>query len=175
LVGWYFDVTVRQQFDYKRYPLDFLTIWLRVWPREFDNATKILLIPDFATYFDPLKERFGLDQDIVTGEWDIETSFFAYRDVPYDVRFGYTPPADLKSEKQEIYSEFYFNMGANRKFINAFVINLVPLVVVALLLFADLMTISNNDKQACNCSPPCQIVCSMGLPLRQARMASRAF
>ena len=26
-----------------------------------------------------------------------------------------------------------------------------------------------------NCSAPCQIVCSMGLPLRQARMASRAF
>ena len=147
LIGWYFDVTLRQPFDYSRYPLDFLTVWLRVWPEDFTNDHKMLLVPDFASYVGTGQPRFGLDQDIVTGEWTIEESFFAYRDVPYDTRFGYDLPEGA-ADVADVYSEFYFNLGANRTFINAFVINLVPLFVVALLLFSALMTISDDEKQS---------------------------
>lgn len=147
LIGWYFDVTMRQPFNYKRYPLDYLTIWLRIWPKEFDNDEDILLVPDFDSYYQRGKPRFGLDQDIVTGEWEIEETFFSYRDVPYDTRFGY--PIDAKpAVENEIYSELYVNFGATRKFFNAFIINLVPLFVVALLLFSALMTVSDREKQA---------------------------
>lgn len=147
LIGWYFDVTVRQTFDYRRYPLDFLTIWLRVWPAEFGHDDEIVLVPDFASYLRTDQDRFGLDEDIVSGEWSIDESFFSYHDVHYDTAFGY----DVDSRGMtapETYSEFYFNIGASRKFINAFIINLVPLFVVALLLFSALMMISNDEKQS---------------------------
>ncbi len=143
LIGWYFDVTVRQSFNYHRYPLDFLTIWLRMWSADFENDHRILLVPDFESYHAEEATSFGLDVDIVQGEWVIDKSFFSYQDVPYDTTFGY--PADGAAET---YQEFYFNLGADRKFINAFVINLVPLLVVAMLLFAAVMTISNDEKQA---------------------------
>ena len=143
LIGWYFDVTVRQSFDYRQYPLDFLTVWLRVWPEDFENDQHILLVPDFAAYSDTQTDSFGLDADIVQGEWDIRESFFSYQAAPYDTDFGFGA-----RDKDVVYQEFYFNLGADRKFINAFIINLVPLLVVGVLLFASLMTISRDEEQA---------------------------
>lgn len=147
LVGWYFDVDLRQSFDYSRYPLDFLTVWLRLWSADFNNDENILLVPDFSSYIDSGKTRFGLDQDIVSGEWSIDESFFSYRDVPYDTLFGY----DLSTRgttEPVVHSEFYFNLGLERKFISAFIINLIPLFVVALLLFAALMTMSRDENRS---------------------------
>ena len=143
LIGWYFDVTVRQSFDYSRYPLDFLTIWLRIWPADFENDSSILLVPDFASYMTTNGTSFGLDADIVQGEWNIEQSYFSYQRVPYDTSFGQARRTD-----GDVYQEFYFNLGADRKFINAFVINLVPLLVVGVLLFAAVMMISRDHEQA---------------------------
>lgn len=143
LIGWYFDVTVRQSFDYSHYPLDFLTIWLRVWPADFENDGRILLVPDFRSYAPGEHRSFGLDADIVQGEWDILESYFSYQEVPYDTDFGFDD-----GSKGTLYQEFYFNLGADRKFINAFIINLVPLLVVGVLLFASLMTISRDEEQA---------------------------
>lgn len=145
LVGWYFDVTLRQTFDYSRYPLDYLTVWLRVWSVDFGNDDKMVLVPDFVSYIDTDQKKFGLDQDIVSGEWLIDESFFSYRDVPYDTRFGYDVTGDKMTEP-DVYSEFYFNLGVQRKFMNAFIVNLVPLFVVGLLLFFAIMTIS-RDKE----------------------------
>jgi len=143
LIGWYFDVTVRQSFDYSDYPLDYLTVWLRLWAKDFDHDESILFVPDFSAYQDTAKATFGLDQDIVPGEWDIDETFFSYDDTPYDTNFGYS-----NSPTSATYKEFFFNIGARRKFINAFVINLVPLFVVAILLFASLMTISGDSEHA---------------------------
>jgi hypothetical protein len=143
LIGWYFDITVRQSFDYSAYPLDYLTVWLRLWPKDFDHDAAVLFIPDFNAYFDTGKPTFGLDQDIVPGEWEIDETFFSYNNIPYDTNFGYH--GELTATQ---YKEFYFNLGARRKFISAFIINLVPLFVVAILLFAALMTISEDKEHA---------------------------
>lgn len=143
LIGWYFDVTVRQSFDYSAYPLDYLTVWLRLWPEDFDHDDEILFVPDFAAYSDQGKATFGLDQDIVPGEWEIDETFYSYNDIPYDTNFGYDDAPTVTS-----YKEFFINLGARRKFINAFVVNLVPLFVVAILLFAALMTISDDKEHA---------------------------
>ena len=49
LVGWYFDIVVRQRFDYRRYPFDPATIWLRLWPAEFGDDQHVFLTPDFRS------------------------------------------------------------------------------------------------------------------------------
>lgn len=143
LIGWYFDVTVRQSFDYSHYPLDHLSVWLRIWPGDFGNDDKMLLIPDFSAYAGIERQRFGLDQEIVQGAWELDETFFSLNNIPYDTNFGY-----FETAHDATYKELFFNLGVKRKFINAFVINLVPLLVVALLLFASLMTISGDEQRA---------------------------
>ena len=71
MICWYFDVTVRQSFDYSKYPLDFLTVWLRLWPGDLRLDQQVVLIPDFDAYTDTARDVFGVDADIVQGEWDI--------------------------------------------------------------------------------------------------------
>lgn len=143
MTGWYFDVTLRQSFDYSKYPLDFLTVWIRLWPKDFTNETRIIFVPDFKAYTNTDKKTFGLDMDIVPGEWEIDETFFSYNNMPYDTDFGF-----FTEVKDHSYKEFYINLGMQRKFINAFVINLVPLFVVALLLFAQMMTVTGTKEVA---------------------------
>lgn len=142
-IGWYFDVTVRQSFDYSKYPLDFITVWLRIWPKDFCHDSEILFVPDFSAYAETEEKTFGLDVDIVQGEWEIDETFFSYNTVPYDTDFGF-----FAKEKKSEFSEFHINLGMQRKFINAFIINLVPLFVVALLLFSQIMIVSAKKDLA---------------------------
>ena len=82
VVGWYFEVTLRQSFNYKKYPLDHKTVWIRMWPRNFLKRT--LLFPDFAAYSSTeLEDAFGFDTDIVLGNWEIEETLTSNPDVSY--------------------------------------------------------------------------------------------
>lgn len=141
MIGWYFDITLRQAFDYSKYPLDFLTVWIRIWPKDFKTDDQVMLIPDFKAYTDTDRKIFGLDKDIVPGEWKIDETFFSYNNIPYDTDFGF-----FTTVKDHSYKEFFINLGLQRKFINAFVINLVPLLVVALLLFAQMMIVTSSKS-----------------------------
>ncbi|HMB63590.1 MAG TPA: hypothetical protein VKN36_10990 [Eudoraea sp.] len=140
LKGWYFDVTVRQVFDYSKYPFDSITAWLRLWPRDFNYDDEILLVPDFDAY-DMTKPTFGLDADIVNTEWNIDKTFFSYHENEYNTNFGYTGyPVD------DTYREFYINLGLKRNMIDAIILNLIPLFIVALLLFAQVMTVTGKKN-----------------------------
>lgn len=144
-IGWYFDVTLRQSFDYSYYPLDLLTVWLRLWPKKFEHDDRILFVPDFSAYADAGKEKFGLDEEIVQGEWEIKSTTFGYANIEYDVDFGLFERVKQHDYNHD-YNEFFINLKINREFINAFIINLVPLMVVALLLFAELMTVTGSSR-----------------------------
>ena len=143
LIGWRFDVTVRQSFDYTSYPLDYLNIWLRIWPEDWSDHANIVLVPDFQNYDTQGKPTFGLDGDIVQGEWQIVDTFFSDQSMPYDTNFGIQ-----SRDKDTVFNEFFYNLAVERKFINAFIINLVPLLIVSLLLFSTVMTISGRKEQA---------------------------
>lgn len=142
-VGWYFDVTLRQSFEYGNYPLEFHTVWLRIWAADFENDDRILLVPDFAAYDPADRPIFGMDHEIVQGTWEIDRTFFSYNNIPYDTNFGY-----IDFPARSTYKEFFINIGLKRKFLNAFVINLVPLLLAAILLFAALLTITHQSDRA---------------------------
>jgi len=48
VIGWYFKATLRQPFDYSRYPFDHKTVWVHMWPKNF--SSNIVLVPDYAAY-----------------------------------------------------------------------------------------------------------------------------
>lgn len=141
IYGWYFDVTLRQKFNYLDYPLDHKTVWIRISPSYFDRNT--ILLPALDDYQSTnIGETFGLEKDLVLGNWEINESFFDYKMVSYDTNFG----TEFKEQHYE-YPELYFNVVVKRKFLNSFVINLVPLLTVAILLFALLMTVTGEPKK----------------------------
>jgi hypothetical protein len=143
VIGWYFDVIVRQSFDYTDYPLDFQAVWLRIWSKDFIKDEEIIIVPDFDAYAPEAlaANKFGMDVDIVPSGWQILETFFSYKTIPYDTSFGLTAASPYDE-----YSDFYFNLGVRRNFVDAFIVNLVPLFFVVLLLFALVMTVSGNKK-----------------------------
>ena len=143
VVGWYFEVTLRQNFDYRKFPLDHKTIWIRMWPGEFLHG--VLLLPDFGSYRGTdLDDAFGIDENIVLGNWQIEETFFDYHLPDYDANFGLPG----KEPNPMIFPELNFNIVLKRNFINEFIIYLIPLLTVAALLFLILLAATSEREKA---------------------------
>lgn len=153
IIGWYFEVTLRQPFDYSKYPFDHKTVWLRMWPKDFTQ--KIVLTPDLEAYKSTdFEDKFGMENSIVLGSWKHINTFFNYKMATYDTNFGRSQYAlnvrndILKPNKQ--FPELHMNFVLKRNYENAFVIYLLPILLIASLLFGAMLTISNekNTKDA---------------------------
>jgi hypothetical protein len=142
VIGWYFDVTVREYFDYTKYPLDRNDVWLRLWPQDFYKD--VVLVPDLSAYDKTGHEDiFGLDRDIVAGTWKVEDTFFSFKGKCYDTRFG------IKGfVGQNQFPELHYNIVVSRRFENAFVVALVPLISVLALLFSVLVLATADREKA---------------------------
>ena len=136
LVGWYFEATLRQPFEYKTYPFDHKTVWVRMWPKQFSE--NIILVPDFDAYkATGTTDIFGIEESIVLGTWVREDTYFDYQLASYDTNFGIQDYIGQKG-----FPELRYNIVVKRKFENAFIVYLLPLFLVASLLFAALLTVS---------------------------------
>ena len=139
LIGWYFEATLRQPFKYTYYPFDHKTVWVRMWPKAFSE--NVVLVPDFAGYkATGLEDIFGIEKTIVLGAWERQNTYFDYQLSSYDTDFGIDNYVG-----QLGFPELHYNFVVKRKFENAFIIYLLPLFVVAVLLFAALLTVSAKE------------------------------
>lgn len=140
VIGWYFEATLKQVFDYSKYPFDHKVVWIRFWSRDFEQKT--ILVPSFDSYDSTgLNDAFGYDQDIVLGHWELLETFFDYRKQDYNTNFG-TNKEGFKERP-----ELYFNIVIERHFFNSFVIYILPLIIIAGLVFAILMMITKDKEQ----------------------------
>ncbi len=141
-VGWYFEATLRQPFDYFFYPFDHKTVWVRLWPKEFSG--NVVLVPDFAAYkATGLKDVFGIDNEIVLGTWERDNTYFDFRPTCYDTNFGIDNYVG-----QEGFPELHYNFVIKRKSGNAFIVYMLPLFLVAALLFSALLTVTAEPNLA---------------------------
>ena len=104
----------------------------------------MLLTPDLVSYSttDPAALP-GLDQDnIVLPGWDFEESFFSLRVTDYNTDFGI--PSRGKLQK---FPDLYFNISLSRRILEPFVSRLIPLALVALLLFAVLIIVTASAER----------------------------
>lgn len=140
VIGWYFDATLRQPFDYLSYPFDHKTIWVRMWAKEFSH--NIIFIPDYTAYDSTgLADIFGIEKNIVLGTWTRENTFFNYHLSSYDTNFGIAEYVG-----QAGFPELHYNFVIKRVFENAFIVYLLPLLLVSMLLFAAILTISKDTQ-----------------------------
>jgi hypothetical protein len=140
VVGWYFAGVLRQPFDYAHYPLDRQDIWLRLWPREFDQ--RIELIPDFDSYADPSAyTSTGIDEEFVYSGWEFVSSGFSYVPRSYDARFGFH-----EAEFRTAIPELYYNLGVKRDFLPPLIKHLPFALAIAGLVFGA-MLLNTNDPE----------------------------
>ena len=138
--GWYFETSLRQRFNYAKYPFDREDAWIRLWPASFDQ--KFVLVPDFEAYTNinpKFKPGLENEKEFVIEGWKIQDSYFSYRLNEYNVDFGDPVSAPGRSP------ELYFNIGLQRSFIDPFVADMTPLLVVAFLVFAVLMISTKHE------------------------------
>jgi hypothetical protein len=141
LIGWAFQATLREQFDYDRYPLDRNQIWLQLWHKDFER--NVYLAPDLGAYtsLDP-DTLPGLDSDIVLENWDIQQSFLSYRANRYNANFGIQGyVADIEQP------ELYYNISIKRDLVSALISRLIVPVVILIQLFVIVMVIGRDNKR----------------------------
>ena len=140
VIGWYFESTLKQGFNYTKYPFDHKTVWVRFWPKEFSD--NVILSPDFSAYKSTgVDAIFGIEQKIVLGAWIRENTYFDYKPSSYDTNFGISNYMGQKN-----FPELYYNFVVKRRFDNAFIIYVLPLFLVSVLLFAALLTITDSPN-----------------------------
>lgn len=142
VIGWYFEATLRQPFEYSYYPFDHKSVWIRLWPKDFTR--NIVLVPDFAAYKSTgVDDIFGIEKSMVLGTWERQNTYFDYQASSYDTNFGIAQYIG-----QEDFPDLHYNFVIKRKFVNAFVVHLLPLFLVAALLFSALLTVSGKPDLA---------------------------
>ena len=141
LIGWSFQATLRQQFDYSRYPLDRQLIWLRLWHIDFER--NVYLAPDLEAYasLDPAALP-GLDTDLVLENWSIQQSFFSYRAGHYNANFGIQ--GYVTGQRQP---ELHFSISIKRYMLSALISRMVAPLVILLQLFVIVMVIGTDSKR----------------------------
>jgi hypothetical protein len=141
LVGWTFETTLREKFDYSEYPLDTQEIGLRVWPVDFEQD--IYLVPDIGSYVDTTPSALpGVDPNVVLENWRIEESYFTFRLATYNADFGiqdYDPSTPN--------AELYFNIDVERYLLGPLVSQGIAPFIILLQLFVIVMVIGRNSKR----------------------------
>jgi hypothetical protein len=141
VVGWYASATVRQEFDYSLFPLDSQQVWLRMWHKSFRE--NVILTPYFESYtFLNPKLLPGIQHGFVLPGWNIEESWFSLNNLVFDTNFG-----DRSTQGQQHKSELYYNVNIRRQFLGPFVSTLIPVVVIAMLMYL-LVLISTKSSKA---------------------------
>jgi hypothetical protein len=130
VIGWYIQTTLRQTFDYARYPFDRQDIWLRLLPKDF--ARNVILVPDFTAYGSKwdFYSRLGLEGDFVLERLALERTYFNYHYNSYTTNFGINNYVG-----QNNFPELYFNVGVRREVLDAFVAYLIPMIILILMAF----------------------------------------
>jgi hypothetical protein len=138
LIGWSFKATLREQFDYDRYPLDRQQVWILLWHADFGR--NVYLEPDLGAYtsLDPAALS-GVDTDFVLENWHLEESFFSYRANRYNTDFGVR--GYVADERQP---ELYFNVSIQRHLLSAVVSRMVVPLVILIQLFVIVMVIGTD-------------------------------
>ncbi|MEV6767985.1 hypothetical protein AB0N05_05055 [Nocardia sp. NPDC051030] len=137
IATWSFNVTVRQPFDYRNFPLDLQDIWLRM--SSSDLKYSVVLVPDFEEY-PPWQggELYGLDPGIVLPGWRLTSTEFSIKHTNYA----------LKSHRVSTdAAELYFNTGIARELEGPLIGRMIPVVLLALLMFLSLFVITTDPDR----------------------------
>ncbi|MDH3973143.1 MAG: hypothetical protein OEV42_02580 [Deltaproteobacteria bacterium] len=125
-----FQADLRTQLDYSRYPLEVEHIGIQILPWETDQ--NLFLVPDLDAYKLLAASLLpGLDKEVFIPGWELTDTFFMLKKTPVNTNFGIKQNFD-----QDDFPALYYEIGMKRVFVDAFISNLTPLIVVTIILFS---------------------------------------
>lgn len=137
VVRWRFETLIREDMDYSKYPIDQANIQIRVLHQDLNH--NVVLLPDLLSYkFTTPEVLPGVDNEAFLPGWKIDRSFFSL-----ETRVKNTTYGEKESVAKENFPILTFNIGVKRYFVNAFISNLIPIIIVMILLFM-LLTIADK-------------------------------
>jgi len=121
VIGWFFEGSVPQQFDYSKYPLDKREISLLIHHKDIDK--NIHLVPDLAAYTRLKPSALpGIKHDMIVSGWHTKSSFFHYQ-------------THLSETSKKHFFTLHFTVLLQRDLLNPFLFNVLPLIMVVCMLF----------------------------------------
>ena len=141
LIGWSFFATLREQFDYREYPLDRQQIWIELWHKDFEQ--RVYLTPDLEGYtaINPAALP-ALDKDLVLEDWDFQESYFSYRGARYNSDFGVQGYAgDQRSP------ELRYVISIKRHLLSTLISRMIVPLVILIQLFVLVVVIGTKQQR----------------------------
>lgn len=141
VMGWDFKASLREPFEGSfKYPFDRGMVRVRIAPKGLNK--NIILVPDLGAYQLMVPTSLpGTDKSLVLPGWNLISTYFIYTPVSAGTDFGMG--AALEQAKAQ---ELGFTMIAQRNFLDPFVSSVLPIIVVASLLFG--MLIAGSKQTA---------------------------
>jgi hypothetical protein len=139
VIGWRVKATIRQSFDYSKYPLDEQDFRLRL--RHVDLESPATLIPDLDSYqiINPLA-RLGIERNFTLPGWQIARTQFSAGTSDPSTTFG------LATGSREALNELSFNLVLDRRIIEPIFSNLLPLAVSGFMVFSLLLVVKESTR-----------------------------
>ncbi len=130
VLQWTFQAELRVLIDYSRYPLEVENLAMQLLPQATNQ--NVVLVPDLDSYKLTTATLLpGLDSAVFLPGWKLTESFFVLRSEQKNTNFGIEQNFD-----RETLPTLYYTIGLKRIFIDAFISNLTPLIIVTIVLFA---------------------------------------
>jgi hypothetical protein len=144
ILGWHFDLTLREKFDYAKYPFDQQDVWLRMWHKDFERGA--ILVPDFDGYppWNP-EGIYGVEKHFVYSGWDPVFSGFSYLDNIYEAAWGLGTFTTAKP-----FPELVWSISLQRHTTGPVLNHVVPLVVIYMFTFAILLFMVKSEERSFN-------------------------
>ncbi|MGA2081009.1 MAG: hypothetical protein ABSH53_10425 [Holophaga sp.] len=140
---YHFQVVVRVENDnVNRYPFDLDEVRLRIWPERYLDP--VILVPDLETYLLPTPKALpGVDPELSLPGWDVQATDFSFTLQNHNVKFGVKAFPGLKDAP-----ELSYNVTLKRRFLSPAIVAFLPILSVAVLLFALLLAVTRADDKA---------------------------
>ncbi|MGE0621893.1 MAG: cache domain-containing protein [Pseudomonadales bacterium] len=136
LVTWRFRALLEQHFSYRQFPFEQNDIRLTFLYPDLDR--NVLLVPDLESYevLNP-SARPGTNPSMTVPSSEIISSYFTIDELDYHTNFGSSTPLDS-------HPALSFNLVAKRIYVNPLISNIVPILIVALIMFIVLFVSSKT-------------------------------
>ena len=142
VVGWDFKATLRERFEgATKYPFDRAMVRVPITSKGFFK--NVVLTPDLESYQLLVPTSLpGTDKQLVLPGWNLASTYFLY--TPTDLGTNFGVPSTLEQDKGY---EMAFTMIAQRQFLDPFISSVLPIIVVASLLFGLLIIGSKQSHK----------------------------
>jgi hypothetical protein len=141
LIGWAFHVTLRETFDYSRYPMDRHQIRLRMWHPDFER--NVLLTPDLSGYTTTNPSALpGVDTGLVLEDWDVQSSFFSFRTYVQNTNLGASTYA-----ANQAHPELYYSIAVRRQLVSPLIARGITPLVTLITIFVLVTVLSKDEKR----------------------------